>query len=158
MSMTSSRPYIIRALYDWIVDNECTPYLLVDALWPGVFVPPGFAEDDQVVLNVSPMAVRELALENDAISFSARFNGKSCDVYVPVAGIMAIYARENGQGMVFEMEPRPDEAEVPAPESESLKPVAAAPQAVDKSGEDFSAKPAPGKGKPKGRPSLKVVK
>ncbi|MTI15257.1 ClpXP protease specificity-enhancing factor [Sansalvadorimonas verongulae] len=163
--MTSSRPYIIRALYDWIVDNECTPYLLVDALWPGVFVPPGFAEDDQVVLNVSPMAVRELSLDNEAVSFTARFNGKAYDVYVPVAGVMAIYARENGQGMVFEMEPRPEE-ETPAalsPVSEAsaptpLKPVAEKPvpeedkQSAPKSGGDASGK------KPKGRPSLKVVK
>nr|WP_281648610.1 ClpXP protease specificity-enhancing factor [Parendozoicomonas sp. Alg238-R29] len=159
--MTSSRPYIIRALYDWIVDNECTPYLLVDALWPGVFVPPGFAEDDQIVLNVSPVAVRELSLENDAVSFSARFNGKSCDVYVPVASVMAIYARENGQGMVFEMEPRPEEEAAEevkssiseAPSLESLRPVASAPKSDGESSSDEKEK-----GKGKGRPSLKIVK
>ena len=165
MSMTSSRPYIIRALYDWIVDNECTPYLLVDALWPGVFVPPGFAEDDQVVLNVSPIAVRDLSLENDAISFTARFNGRPYDVCVPVAGVMAIYARENGQGMVFEMDPRPEEEETPAvvsPVSEApaptpLRPVAEKPATE---GDKPAAKPEGGAegNKPKGRPSLKVVK
>ena len=159
MSMTSSRPYIIRALYDWIVENECTPYLLLDSDCSGVSVPPKFAEDDQVVLNVSPMAVRELQLENDAVSFMARFDGKSCHVYVPVAGVMAIYARENGQGMVFEVEPSAEEDDILGEEDVKVlepTPVASL-KSIDKpSEEDGVPPPPPPKGK--GRPSLKVVK
>ena len=162
MSMTSSRPYIVRALYDWIVDNECTPYLLVDSHWQGVSVPEQFTEDDQVVLNVSPMAVRELELGNDAISFMARFGGKSCDVYVPVAAVMAIYARENGQGMVFEMEQQPEsaaESEVPEVEQKEevpkLESVPTAAAAKESDAEKSSEEPVRPK---KGRPSLKVIK
>ncbi len=144
MTMTSSRPYIIRALYDWIVENECTPYLLVDAEWPGVMVPPGSAENGQVVLNVAPMAVRELMLENDAVSFMARFGGRSCNVYVPVAGVMAIYARENGQGMVFEMDEHPEGDE--ADEDDILADEPKAPShltAVSDSSAGFSSEQSP---------------
>ncbi|CAM3554254.1 ClpXP protease specificity-enhancing factor [Parendozoicomonas haliclonae] len=158
MSMTSSRPYIIRALYDWIVENDCTPYLLVDSHWPGVHLPDRFADDDQVVLNVSPLAVRELELGNDAISFMTRFGGVAYHVYVPSDGVMAIYARENGQGMVFEMDAYPEQEEgvivedAPVVES-ALKPVTAL-KSVDSSDDDKT--PPPPKGG--GRPSLKVVK
>ncbi len=161
MSMTSSRPYIIRALYDWIVDNECTPYLLVDSHWQGVCVPPQFTEEDQVVLNVSPMAVRELELGNDAISFMARFGGKSCDVSVPVAAVMAIYAKENGQGMVFEMEQRPEPVElepVENPEHDSVPKLESVPGAKESDQPDQKVGDSEKPSRPKGRPSLKVVK
>lgn len=166
MSMTSSRPYIIRALYDWIVENDCTPYLLVDSRWPGVHLPEQLAQDDQVVLNASPMAVRELELGNDSISFLTRFGGVSHHVYVPVAGVMAIYARENGQGMVFEMDVYPEEGAAPddadaaasvAPKSPvSLKSVETASSA--ESSKDDDTPPTPPSPKGGGRPSLKVVK
>nr|WP_166805150.1 ClpXP protease specificity-enhancing factor [Nitrosococcus wardiae] len=99
--MTSSRPYLIRALYQWIVDNGLTPHLLVDAAMPGVNVPPQHVTDGKIVLNVHPNSVRELSLENDWISFSARFSGSPYKVIFPVRATLAIYARENGQGMVF---------------------------------------------------------
>src|SRR5476649_2230872 len=99
--MNSSRPYLIRALYEWIVDNDCTPHMLVNAEYPSVQVPQGFANDGQIVLNVSPSAVRHLHMDNEAVSFEGRFGGVPHTLYVPVGAILGIYARENGQGMVL---------------------------------------------------------
>ena len=108
--MNSSRPYIIRAIYEWIVDNECTPHLLVDATGAGVFVPESYVSDGQIVLNISPSAVVSLQMGNHTVSFNGRFGGQPQDVEVPIAAILGIYARENGQGMVFDvpMDPDPD--------------------------------------------------
>lgn len=103
--MTSSRPYLIRALYQWIVDNGVTPYILVDALVDGVDVPPQHIQDNKIVLNIAPMAVQGLTLADDAITFSARFSGQSVSLHVPTNAVLAIYARENGQGMMFNEEP-----------------------------------------------------
>lgn len=103
--MTSSRSYLIRALYQWIVDNGVTPYVLVDALVQGVDVPQQHIQDNKIVLNIAPMAVEGLTLGDDAISFSARFSGKSVNLFVPTEAVLAIYARENGQGMMFNDEP-----------------------------------------------------
>jgi stringent starvation protein B len=101
MSMTPSRPYIMRALYEWIVDNGCTPYILVDAAIDNVMVPEQYVKDDQIVLNISPTAVMELNISNDAVAFNGRFGGVATDIFVPVSAVIGIYARENGQGMVF---------------------------------------------------------
>lgn len=97
--MTSTRPYLLRAIYDWIVDNNMTPHLLVVADHPQAEVPQQFVEDGRIVLNVSPQAVRDLDLGNEFISFNARFAGTPQDVFVPVEGVEAIYSRENGQGI-----------------------------------------------------------
>jgi len=102
--MTSSRPYLIRALYQWIVDNGITPYILVDALVDAVDVPSQHIQDNKIVLNIAPMAVQSLTLGDDAISFSARFSGKTVNLLVPTEAVLAIYARENGQGMMFSEE------------------------------------------------------
>ncbi len=102
--MNSSRPYIMRALYEWIVDNGCTPYVLVDASISGVSVPQQYVKDDQIVLNISPDAVVDLHISNQAVAFNGRFGGVAEDVYVPVNAVVGIYARENGQGMVFDPE------------------------------------------------------
>lgn len=99
--MTSSRPYLLRALYEWIDDNQLTPHLLVDAMIDGVIVPTQYVEDGRIVLNISSHATHELHMGNDAVSFSARFSGVDTSVYVPMQAILAIYARENGQGMMF---------------------------------------------------------
>ncbi|MEX0872838.1 MAG: ClpXP protease specificity-enhancing factor [Aquisalimonadaceae bacterium] len=99
--MTSSRPYLIKALYDWIVDNGLTPYLLVDASGEGLQAPMEYADNGRLVLNVSPRAVRALDLGMQDIAFSGRFGGRAMDVRVPTNAVMAIYARENGQGMLF---------------------------------------------------------
>jgi stringent starvation protein B len=105
MSMTSSRPYMIRALYEWIVDNKSTPYLLVDAHGEGVLVPQNFVnKDGQIILNISPTAVKDLQVSNDSVSFNARFGGIPTDIHVPCNSVLGIYARENGQGMIFEPE------------------------------------------------------
>lgn len=108
--MSSSRPYLVKALYDWIVDNNCTPYILVTTEIDGVSVPQQFVKDGQIILNISPAAVVGLNLDSDAISFSARFAGSPTDVYVPNSAVLGIYAQENGQGMIFEPEDDPDPA------------------------------------------------
>lgn len=99
---TSRRPYLIRAMYDWLVDNDFSPHLLVDIAVEGVQVPPGYAQDGKIVLNVSPTAVRGLSLENEGISFEARFSGRAMTVWVPTHAVLAIYARENGEGMMLQ--------------------------------------------------------
>lgn len=99
--MTSSKPYLLRALHEWILDNNMTPHLIVDAEAQDVVVPPQAIQDGRVVLNISPSATRGLTLENDSVSFQARFSGVSRELWIPSAAILAIYARENGQGMMF---------------------------------------------------------
>lgn len=99
--MNSSRPYLLRAIYQWIVDNDCTPYLLVNAVAPGVTVPQEYVENDKIILNVGPMAAHGLVLGDEEVTFDARFGGRPMAVVVPVGAVLAIYARENGQGMLF---------------------------------------------------------
>lgn len=134
MAEISTKPYLIRALYEWCSDSGFTPQLLV-AVDGRTRVPPGFVKDGQIVLNISAGATRNLTLENDWIQFSSRFGGISHEISIPVDRVMAIFARENGQGLHFEPvdAPEPPEQTPPAPSGEA---------------------PAP----PKGKPSLKVVK
>ena len=99
--MTPSRPYLIRAMYDWIVDNRMTPHILASTDHEHVQVPGEFVEDDKIILNIGPMAVQSLDLGQDAVRFDARFSGTSIGVMIPVECVCAIYARENGQGMMF---------------------------------------------------------
>ena len=135
--MNSSRPYLVRALYEWIVDNDCTPHMLVNSDYPKVQVPAGFASDGQIVLNVSPTAVRQLHMDNEAVSFEGRFGGVPHTLYVPIPAILGVYARENGQGMVFDLEE---------------------PLGCDDEVEPDDDGPQPEPPRPTGRPSLKVVK
>lgn len=100
-AMSSQRPYLLRALYEWIVDNGMTPHVLVDARVPGVRVPPHTVKDGQVVLNIAARAVGHLQMDNDALRFAARFGGVSHNVVVPLPAVIAIYARETGQGMAL---------------------------------------------------------
>lgn len=120
--MTSNRPYLIRALYQWIVDNGLTPHLLVDATIPEVNVPSQYVSDGKIVLNIHPNSVRELSLENDWISFSARFSGNLYKVIVPIHAALAIYARENGRGMVFPEEDNDGGPPPPAADTGGRKP------------------------------------
>lgn len=99
--MTPTRPYLVRAFYDWIIDNGMTPYLLVDARIEGVSVPAAYVRDGRIVLNVAPAAVTDLQLGVSEVTFGARFAGIAQVIGLPVGSIMAIYARENGQGMFF---------------------------------------------------------
>ena len=114
--MNSSRPYIIRAIYEWIVDNDCTPHLLVDVEVDGVDVPQSYVSDGQIVLNISPTAVVGLEMGNQIISFNGRFGGVATDIMVPTKAILGIYARENGQGMVFDTTEEPDNPPDPPPD------------------------------------------
>lgn len=117
-AMTSNRPYILRAFYQWITDNRCTPYILVDTHLLGVLVPQQHVNDDgQIVLNISESAAASLTMDNYAIRFNARFSGVPTDIQVPVGAVVGIYARENGQGMVFEAEETPEPPEPTPPTS-----------------------------------------
>jgi len=108
MSMTSSRPYLVRALYEWIVDNGCTPYIMVDATQEGVMVPQDYVnQEGQVVLNISPSAVKDYFIDNEGLAFSTRFGGVPTDIYVTCAAILGIYAKENQQGMIFDPQAEP---------------------------------------------------
>ena len=109
MNLTPSRSYLIKALHEWMTDNDLTPHLAVDARVQGVMVPDQFTRDEQLVLNISYSAVQGLAIDNDGVSFNARFGGVPMNVFIPLAATLAIYARENGQGMGFGMEPGADE-------------------------------------------------
>lgn len=103
--MTSQRPYLLRAIYEWIADNGMTPHVLVDASLPGVRVPAHAVKDGRIVLNIAERAVGHLQMGNDALTFSARFSGVSQNVVVPMYAVVAVYSRETGQGMAM-----PDEA------------------------------------------------
>ncbi len=121
MKLSSNRPYLIRALYQWLVDNDLTPHLLVDANQAHVVVPQQFVEEGRIVLNVAPTAVRHLDLGNDWITFNARFAGLPMDVIVPPSAVLGIYARENGRGMLFPDEETIEE-EVPPDDDPDPKP------------------------------------
>ncbi|WP_423062852.1 ClpXP protease specificity-enhancing factor [Candidiatus Paracoxiella cheracis] len=133
--MNSSRPYLLRAIYEWLIDNSLTPYIMVDAMASGVEVPERFVEDGKIVLNIESQAVGNLRLGNDAVEFDARFSGIAHHIFIPVSAVKAIYAFENGRGMVFSDEDGDDEGGGDLPPSGTTKP--------------------PVK---KGRPNLKVVK
>jgi stringent starvation protein B len=110
--MTSTRPYLLRAINEWACENGLTPHLLVNAEAEGVVVPAQFINEGQIILNISPSAVDGLELGNDWVFFSARFSGQAMNIEVPVSAVLAIYARENGQGIYFpeeDMTPGPDD-------------------------------------------------
>lgn len=103
-SLTPTRPYLARAIYDWICDNNLVPYLLVDATQKFVKVPTQHIKDGQIVLNIAPHAVGHFQITNDFIQFSARFGGVSQDLYIPMSAVLGIYSRENGQGLFFDQQ------------------------------------------------------
>lgn len=121
-AMSSNRPYLLRAIHDWINDNGLTPYLLVEAGAPGVRVPPAAVKDGRVVLSVAARAVARLEIGLDMVSFMARFGGVSHAIEVPVSAVLAIYAQENGQGMMFASEDSPQPEPPAAPEDASKRP------------------------------------
>ncbi|MCC4308177.1 ClpXP protease specificity-enhancing factor [Alcanivorax marinus] len=116
--MTPNRPYLIRAMHEWICDNGLTTHLAVDARYPGAEVPQEFVQDGQIVLNIAPRAVTAFEAGNEEISFSARFGGVPHTVRVPVEAVMAVFARENGQGMAFEPVEPPPEPPAPGPDGD----------------------------------------
>lgn len=160
--LTPRRPYLLRAFYDWLLDNQLTPHLVVDINLPGVMVPLEYARDGQIVLNIAPRAVGNLSLGNDEVSFNARFGGVPRQVTVPLAAVLAIYARENGAGTMFEPEPIYEDAGEFNPESEEAGSAETLMSVIDGDRPDDSVpddetpddEPPP-RG---GRPSLRVVK
>ncbi len=134
--MTSSRPYLIRALYQWIEDNGQTAYILVDSGVAGVRVPPQAVKDGKVVLNIAARAVHNLDLADDVISFQARFNGVSTLVLVPVSAVNAIYAMENGQGMVLPPETASPPEAARTPHGSADEPVELPPEVDVGDGDD----------------------
>lgn len=131
MTVTPTRPYLVRAIYDWIQDNQLTPYLVVNADEANVSVPRQHVKDGQIVLNIAAHAVHQLHIDQDAIQFNARFGGVSQLVYAPMRAVMGLYARENGQGLFFDpneygapTDPVPDvtqHTETPAPKKSGLR-------------------------------------
>ena len=125
-ALSSHRPYLIRAIREWAIDNDLTPQLLVDAELDGVEVPTEFVEEGQIVLNISPQAVDHLEMGNEYISFSARFRGESRSVLVPVDAVLAVFDRESRQGMSFPSVPEPGddarEAKIEKPAAPHKKP------------------------------------
>lgn len=164
--MTPKRPYLLRAFYDWIVDNNMTPYITVDATLEDVSVPKQHIKDGRIVLNISPSAVRDFIMDNDAVSFSARFGGVAFYVYCPIYSILAVYSRETQEGASFPPDEYAhlkaakappvlatvsttldeDDAPVDSEETSSLPPDDPSPTQPD------------GGGKPSKRPALRVVK
>lgn len=152
--MISNRPYMIRAMYEWMVDNQWTPHMQVDANYPGIQVPQQYAQDGVIVLNVAPSAVQGLEMKNDWFYFKARFQGIEQEVAFPPEAVLAIFARENGQGMPFPAEPYPDEGEEPV--REDKKPSLSAVQSEESDHDGDNS--APSKRKPGKKPTLSVVK
>ncbi|MBY6095677.1 ClpXP protease specificity-enhancing factor [Ferrimonas balearica] len=138
--LSPSRPYLLRAFYEWLLDNDLTPHLVVEAEMPGVQVPRQFVEDGQIVLNIAPHAVGNLQMGNEEVTFNARFGGQPHALRVPMYAVAAIYARENGAGTVFQPEAAYEQVDTAPNEADA--PVTDEPVAE----------------RPKGRPTLKVIK
>ena len=154
MVLTARRPYILRALYDWLLDNNLTPHLVVDATLPGVQVPLESVSDGQIVLNIAPQAIGNLSLGDEEVRFNARFGGRPQVIIVPMYAAMAIYARENGAGTMFEPEPAYDGEIALAVSGESIS----EPEVVLNMESDDEPSPDDEPPRPQGRPSLRLVK
>jgi len=140
--MTSRRPYLIRAMHEWMTDNSQTPHLMVNTTIAGVMVPPQHIQDEKIILNVSYSATQNLTINNERIEFNARFGGQPQHVTVPIQAVIGIYARETGQGMIFA-----EEDDLPP------EPTSSEDASKGQSSRDTTAKPAS-----RGRAQLKVVK
>jgi len=140
--MTSRRPYLIRAMHEWMTDNSQTPYLMVNTSIEGVSVPPQTAQEEKIILNISYSATQNLTMNNERIEFNARFGGQPHHVVVPIQAVIGIYARETGQGMIFA-------------EEDDLPPEPASSDQSDSSpsGRETTTKPTP-----RSRAQLKIVK
>jgi len=144
MTMKSNRYYLLKAFYEWILDSDCTPYIAIDAHFPGVEVPQDFVNDGQIVLNIAPRAVSDFFMNEQSVTFTTRFGGIPIDIIVPVGSVMSIYAHENGQGMMFDPEEDP-ENDPPTPKGPT---VVSSTQKMSQSS----------KTKSEAKPSLRVVK
>lgn len=144
MQFTSNKSYLLRAVYDWILDNDGTPHVVIFADNPQVLVPHQYVDDGKIVLNISPTAAQELLIDPEGISFSARFSGKPFSVYAPMGAVLTLFASENNEGLSFELE----EFDDTPPDSRSPKKPNSTKPNSKKSSNKSSGK----------RPSLKVVK
>lgn len=159
--MRPQRPYLLRAFYDWLLDSELTPHIVVDANYEGVEIPLEFVRDGQIILNIAPSAVSYFEMDHDAVSFNARFGGVPRQVYAPIGALLAIYARENSAGTMFQPEDYYDN-----PKSEPLTVSDNKPKVVmqlvedndDSTADEPEDNPPQPPTQPKGRPSLRVVK
>ena len=150
--MTSNKPYIIRAFYEWILDNNTTPYLAVDASLPYVEVPQEYTSEGKIILNLLPSAIHNLNLGNEWVSFSTRFNGVSVDINLPIGSIIAIYARENGHGIEFPSEALTEPPFIEEPDVKTTKKNASPFSVVDN-----ESKPSTRKKSSTKKPKLTVV-
>ncbi len=156
--LSPRRPYLLRAFYEWLLDNQLTPHLVVDVTLPGVQVPMEYARDGQIVLNIAPRAVGGLELANDEVRFNARFGGVPRQVSVPLAAVLAIYARENGAGTMFEPEAAYDEEVTSLNDENGVAESETVMSIIDGDKPDHDDDPddtPPPRG---GRPALRVVK
>lgn len=155
--MIDRKPYLVRAIYEWIVDNGWTPHIVVDTKTNEVSIPDGYDQDGFIILNIAPTAVQGLHIENDNISFSARFGGKACSIWFPIASVAGIYARENNEGLQLSV--TPVTAEEPATTDESKPGLAVATEEPVEESSEALPEPESDAPKPasKGRPKLTVV-
>ena len=149
MDFTSNKPYLLRAIYDWVLDNDATPHILISTIDSRVDVPQQFVEDDKIILNISPSAASNMLIDNDGISFSARFGGKPFTIYSPIEFVLALYASETGEGMSFELEAL-DDTPPDGPDDQPPSPKSVPDSHVSPSKKESN--------KTKKRPTLKVVK
>ncbi len=164
--MLSKRPYLLQALYDWIVDQGHVPHIVVDANVEGAQVPTQYVQDGQIQLNIGPTAVRSFLMDRSALSFEARFGGVPFQVYVPMRAILAIFDRDSGNGMAFEAEPDEEfpgedasaSAESPIPLHVADEAEASDGSADDEDGDGPDDDPSPGGGGKRSGPSLRLVK
>nr|VFK57570.1 MAG: stringent starvation protein B [Candidatus Kentron sp. TUN] len=159
--MTSTRPYLIRAIHEWIVDNALTPYILINAQADGASVPGGYTKDGKIVFNISSNATKNLYLGNEEVTFTGRFNGMSIPVSIPTDAVLAVYAKETGAGMAFQDESREEEQTELPKEAQGLEEEGSTKEKSDKEEPEegnkaFSQKP-PTSDKPS-RPTLRIVK
>jgi stringent starvation protein B len=148
----SRRPYLLRAMHEWMIDSGQTPHLIVDATRPAVEVPRAYVKDDRIVLNLSPSATQNLNIGNDWVMFSARFAGVVHHVQLPVSAVLGIYARENGQGMVFPEDETGSSSPTDPSDSDPAGPPGDGPEGGP------AAPPAAPTPEPRARPQLKIVK
>lgn len=157
--MSPSRPYLLNALYEWILDNNCTPYIAVNATYEDTIVPQEYVQNGQIVLNISPAAVHKFGINKNVLQFSARFGGVSRDLFIPLPAVTAIYAKETGGGMVFPTDEYEKLSSEPAQGGVHLKEVSSEEEGSTGSSSDSG----PGSG-PSGstsgakKPNLRIVK
>lgn len=157
--MSPSRPYLLNALYEWILDNNCTPYIAVNATYEDTIVPQEFVRNGQIVLNISPTAVHKFGINKNVLQFSARFGGVSRDLFIPLPAITAIYAKETGGGMVFPADEYDKLSPEPSQGGVHLKEVSSEEEGSAGSGSDSGPGSGPSGSTPGAKkPNLRIVK